>query len=433
LAIKDERALADSPRGRLEARTKRKHPSRMLLQIEGLLVALCMALFIRAFFVQAFKIPSGSMKDTLLVGDYLLISKFTYWFTPPQRGDIVVFKEITQKEDFTPGDWIDEMWVLLAYDKPSRRRDLVKRLIALPGDTLEVRDGLVYINGKACAEPYVKEGSNQPENDHPIIPAGLPSSEYEDRDGAIFVRVDLQSLAAVPGLEAWRADRVEEFKRMATEKRAEAQNDRSTRGERLQREAWELERQANYLSRPFEINVHRLSGPALENVEHLPPLVIPEGYCFVMGDNRNHSADSRFFGFLPLSYIRGRAEVIYWSSAPSTCRDDDESETDLGARCNAELYKATAAEVRAGANLPYSDVGPADFYWVCRNPECEYKGSVYRNYWDKIALDPADQIKTGIPIVDGIANGVKRFIVTTRWDRIGKDIIPPGPTKFLND
>ena len=104
MAIKDERALADSPAGRVEVRTKRKHPSRMLLQIEGLLVALCMALFIRAFFVQAFKIPSGSMKDTLLVGDYLLISKFTYWFTPPQRGDIVVFKEITQKDEFTPGD-----------------------------------------------------------------------------------------------------------------------------------------------------------------------------------------------------------------------------------------------------------------------------------------------------------------------------------------
>lgn len=451
MAIKDERPDPNTPAGRVDERLRKQRKSRRdgglgrkrtnwVYSLEGLLVALCLALTIRAFFVQAFKIPSGSMKDSLLVGDFLLVSKFTYWFTPPQRGDVVVFREASQKENFTALDWFDEMWQNQAFDKPSTRRDLVKRMVGLPGDILEVREGLVYINGNPLDEPYVKAGSYKPENDHPIVPATLTPDSYSMKNGAIYVHFDARTLAAVPALEAWRAEKVDEFKKMASEKRVAAKIKHSSGksedlilANRMFREAEQFESQASYLSRPFEVNLHRLGGVALESVDRLPPLTIPEGYCFVMGDNRDHSADSRYFGFLPMSYIRGKAAVIYFSMAPSVCRDDDETDNMLGARCSAELDLATASDIEAGKGKIYSDTNPADRYWVCKNPECEYKGTVYRDYWDKIGVAPSERLQTGIPLVDPIGNFLIRLVRTTRWDRIGRVIITPGPTKFLND
>lgn len=123
---------------------------------EAILVAILLALFIRAFVVQAFKIPSGSMKSTLLVGDHILVSKFAYGvkipmlditvseFDPPQRHDIVVFEY--------PLD-------------PSK--DFIKRVIGLPGDTLEIRNKRVFVNGKLLEEPYVQFTDNQ------VLPASV--------------------------------------------------------------------------------------------------------------------------------------------------------------------------------------------------------------------------------------------------------------------
>ncbi len=111
--------------------------------IEALVIAVILALFIRAFVVQAFKIPSGSMKNTLLIGDYILVNKFIYGvkipFTDitvipvkkPRRGDIVVFK--------FPKD-------------PSK--DFIKRVIAVGGDTITIRDKRVYVNGELQKEDY---------------------------------------------------------------------------------------------------------------------------------------------------------------------------------------------------------------------------------------------------------------------------------------
>ncbi|PID78306.1 MAG: signal peptidase I [Deltaproteobacteria bacterium] len=114
--------------------------------VEAILFALVLALLIRAFIIQAYKIPSGSMEDTLLVGDHLLVSKFIYGvrmpftnktiipFSKPKRGDIVVFK---------------------APVKPPK--DFIKRVIGLPGDKIEVRNKNLYINGKRYKnEPYIK-------------------------------------------------------------------------------------------------------------------------------------------------------------------------------------------------------------------------------------------------------------------------------------
>src|SRR6187401_157248 len=111
---------------------------------ESIVIAVILALFIRTFVVQAFKIPTGSMEENLLIGDHLLVNKFIYGpsefalerallpMTAIKRGDIVVFKYPEEPE-----------------------RDFIKRVIGLPGETLEVREKKVFINSKPLDEPYV--------------------------------------------------------------------------------------------------------------------------------------------------------------------------------------------------------------------------------------------------------------------------------------
>ncbi len=98
---------------------------------EAIIIALVLALVVRTFVVQAFKIPSGSMENTLLVGDHILVNKFIYRFREPARGDVIVFK--------FPRD---------------ESRDFIKRVIGLPGEMVEVRGREVLINGRALKEPY---------------------------------------------------------------------------------------------------------------------------------------------------------------------------------------------------------------------------------------------------------------------------------------
>lgn len=123
----------------------KKHERGIREWIEALVIALVLALFIRTFFLQAFKIPSESMVDTLLVGDRLMVNKLRYgpripWtakrikgFSKPQRGDIIVF--------IYPVD---------------RKRDFIKRLVAFGGETLEIRDGDIFINGQLVEDPVIK-------------------------------------------------------------------------------------------------------------------------------------------------------------------------------------------------------------------------------------------------------------------------------------
>jgi signal peptidase I len=176
---------------------------------ESIVIAVILALFVRTWIVQAFKIPTGSMENNLLIGDHLLVNKFVFGSTigsidrallpirDIRRGDVVVFKYP---------------------DEPDR--DFIKRVIGLPGETLELRAKTVYINGKPLDEPYV----------HFLQPA------------------------------------------------SEAQEITS-----------------------FDVR------------ENFRPVQVPEGYYFVMGDNRDNSQDSRYWGFLPRHYIKGRALMIYWS------------------------------------------------------------------------------------------------------------------------
>ncbi|MDE2483825.1 MAG: signal peptidase I [candidate division NC10 bacterium] len=161
---------------------------------EAVIIAVILALVIRTFVVQAFKIPSGSMLQTLQVGDHILVNKFLYWFTDPQHGDIIVFKYPQDEE-----------------------RDFIKRVIALSGEKVEIREKQVYINDKPLTEPYAIH----------LDPATIEN----------------------PG------------------------SPRDSFG----------------------------------------PVVVAPGQLFMMGDNRDYSMDSRFWGFLDMKKIKGKAFVIYWS------------------------------------------------------------------------------------------------------------------------
>ncbi len=172
--------------------------------IETIILALVLAFALRTFVIQAFYIPSGSMENTLLPGDMILVNKFIYYFTDIKRGDIIVFKY--------PND-------------PSK--DYIKRVVGLPGDTLEIKNGDVYVNDKILEEKYTKEKA------------------ADDMIMHAHIEKDASGTAGTPVAAAER-------------------------------------------------------------------IKVPEGKLFVMGDNRNNSQDSRFWGFLSHSALKGKALVIYW-------------------------------------------------------------------------------------------------------------------------
>jgi len=181
---------------------------------ESIIIAVILALIIRAFLVQAFKIPSGSMEDTLLIGDHLLVNKFIYgtripftdkWVLPlrqPQRGDIIVFEypEDTRNPDL-------HFW---------QRKDYIKRIIGLPGDRVKMVNQVVSINDK----PYTI---------------------------------------------------------------------------------------------PQEIHKGLAFDSAPPEIFNFKEIVVPKDSYFVLGDNRDRSQDSRFWGFVPKDNIKGLAFILYWS------------------------------------------------------------------------------------------------------------------------
>ncbi len=176
--------------------------------IEPIFFALILAGIIRTFIIQPFKIPSGSMEDTLLTGDQLMVTKFTYGIKIPFT-DIRLMK----LRDPKPGDVI-----VFKYPKPPYK-NFIKRCIATEGQKIEIRDKIVYVDG---------------------IPQKLPY-------GAKF------------------------------------------------------------------IDDHIYPGSPTMPRDNLPEKLVPENSFFLMGDNRDNSNDSRFWGFVPYDNIIGKAEFLYWS------------------------------------------------------------------------------------------------------------------------
>jgi len=199
---------------------------------ESLIVTVILAIFGTTFVVQAFKIPTGSMENTLLIGDHLLVNKFSFGyprgplaFLLPyrriHRDDIVVFKAPRDVDDGQP---------------PGEH--YVKRVIGVPGDHIRVFHRKVFVNGKAVKEPFVR-------NSHP--------NELRPMDDFPPVTWD-EMQGATP---TWRAE--------------------------------------------------------FQNYVKDGQLVVPPNDYFVMGDNREESYDSRFWGFVPRKLISGRPLIIYWS------------------------------------------------------------------------------------------------------------------------
>jgi signal peptidase I len=179
---------------------------------ESIVIAVILALFIRTFVVQAFKIPTGSMENNLLIGDHLLVNKFIFGPTESRLERILLPVKQLKREDI----------VVFKYPEEPER-DFIKRVIGLPGETVEVREKKVFINGKALTEPYA----------HYLEPVATPSEFHEVTS--------------------------------------------------------------------FDVR------------ERYGPVTVPPDHYFVMGDNRDNSQDSRYWGFLPREYIKGKALILYWS------------------------------------------------------------------------------------------------------------------------
>lgn len=192
----------------------------------SVLIAVLLFLVVRTFVVEAFKIPTSSMEKTLLVGDFLLVNKAVYGaeipgtgvrlpaLDEPGRGDIVVFNPPHE-----------------------RGKNYVKRLMGMPGDTLEMRDKVLFVNGRPTHEPYAR---------------------YIDHTGD----------AVHPGMR-WQSS-------------------------------------------------HLIAGPSdyHPSRDSWGPIVVPDHRFFVLGDNRDNSEDSRYWGFVDREAIRGRPWVIYYSFDP---------------------------------------------------------------------------------------------------------------------
>lgn len=177
----------------------------ILEYVDSGFIAILLALVIRTLFLQAFKIPSGSMESTLLIGDHLLVNKFIYG-TPVPFSD----RRILKIRDPRRGE-------ILVFRYPENpRKDFIKRCQGLPGDIVEIREKVLYVNGQPKQEPYTT----------------------------------FRDLRVLP--------------------------------------------------------------PELSPRDHYGPVTVPADSFFMMGDNRDYSADSRFWGFLPRKLIKGKAWVIYW-------------------------------------------------------------------------------------------------------------------------
>ncbi|GMR14178.1 MAG: signal peptidase I [Gemmatimonadota bacterium] len=196
----------------------------------SIIMAFVLFVVVRTFVIEAFKIPTGSMEGTLLIGDFLLVNKMVYGaevpglglrlppIAEPERGDIIVFDP-----PHDPG------------------RNYVKRVIGVAGDTLRMVNKILYVNGDEIAEPYAK---------------------YIDRSGSDAIHPDMQ---------------------------------------------W----QERYLVTPL---VWRQGQrPYLASRDNWGPILVPRGKFFVLGDNRDNSEDSRYWGFVDREAIHGRPWFVYYS------------------------------------------------------------------------------------------------------------------------
>ena len=236
----------------------------------------------RAFVIEAFKLPSVAMVPTLEIGDHVFASKLAYRFGDPERGDLAVFQSQCEPD-----------------------KDFIKRIVGLPGDTVEVRCDVLYVNGKAAPSTGLKEDCSYWDRDDDNRWARRECATYvEELDGRQYEIVH----------EPVRRERDHLRKLAAGEKSYD-----------------ELRGDADFPDgerRPQCPDYVKDRPPAVGRVEASPAhprnacaprshYVVPDGYVFVLGDNRENSADSRFWGPVPLDHLKGKVTSIWWSSRPA--------------------------------------------------------------------------------------------------------------------
>jgi signal peptidase I len=221
-----------------EAEARGKRGGGLFEQVSTLAVAVLIALAIRAFVVEPYRIPSGSMFPTLLIGDHLFVNKFVYGikvpFTrirlpglrEPRRGDVVVFTVAKRGPQTLPADQHPEL----------STEEFVKRIVGIPGDRLEFRGGALWLNGERIETRPLDES-------------------FEDELG----------------------------RRLAVA-------------------------EVSFDERSFRV----LDDPEITLPEP-PPVTVPPGRYFMLGDNRDHSKDSRFWGTVDIADLKGPALFLYWS------------------------------------------------------------------------------------------------------------------------
>lgn len=221
------------------AKRPRKRKKNIIREyVEAILVALLAALILRIFVIQAFRIPTGSMKDTLLIGDFLLVNKFIYGVRTPDRIPLINVKIPHFR---LPGFKEPKSGDIIVFKYPlDEKLDYIKRCMATGGQTVEVRKGMVYIDGK---------------------PEGKSESVKREYDAAEGEYINYYKITKTNG----KIYTIRRYERVDKEQ------------------------------------------------ENFGPVKVPKGYLFAMGDNRDNSADSRVWGFLPRENIVGQALIIYFS------------------------------------------------------------------------------------------------------------------------
>ncbi|MGQ0617505.1 MAG: signal peptidase I [Acidimicrobiia bacterium] len=191
-----------------DGKSKRRHPVADFFLL--VLVALAAAWVLKTFVAQAFYIPSGSMQDELEAGDRVIVSKLAYQLHDPRRGDIVVFPspEATAPDDDSalPFRLVEDLLEAVGLRQPPGQV-LIKRIVALPGETVEGRGGDLVINGRALVEPYLEPDAVTADFPAETVPAGsvfvMGDNRLSSRDSRVFGPVPTASIVGRAVLQVW--------------------------------------------------------------------------------------------------------------------------------------------------------------------------------------------------------------------------------------
>ena len=187
-----------------------------------ILVAIIIALLIKTFVVQAFYIPSGSMENTLLINDRVLVSKFVYDFSSPHRGQIVVFVAPPNAADAPVpptgfAGFINS--VKEAVGLPSTERDFIKRVVGVAGDTIQIKNATLYVNNKPVKEPYLDASARLPSSMQNFGPEKVPANQLfvmgdnrgDSDDSRIFGTIPVSSVVGEAFVRIWPLSRFHFF------------------------------------------------------------------------------------------------------------------------------------------------------------------------------------------------------------------------------